>query len=437
MPNILILVPKLTNRLRYIMQFVLDEQLGLQYDLTVNLADFEQYQGPRMVYGDAPRGNDLFLKASALLFERDILSQDIKQFTYDEDLAMFPVYQRQSALPFDVFAAAFYLLSRYEEYLPFVRDSHGRFEASSGILHKTGNLDKPVVDYWIKKLGAILTDRFHGLVLKQKKYTFIPTYDIDAAWAFRHKGVFRTTGAYLKDLTSGNWSEIKLRSQVLRGKQPDPFDTFELQLSLQKEFGLRPAYFILFADYDVNDKNISVRNPHFHKLIRMLGDYADVGIHPSYNSFMNKPRLKLEVERLSRVLNRPVTMSRQHFLRMNLPSAYHNLIDADISDDYTMGYASEPGFRAGVAQSFQFYDLDNDISTGLRIHPFQLMDGTLCDYLKLDPDMAIAKATELIKRVKEVEGTFISLWHNESLSDSKRWAGWLRVYHEILREALP
>jgi len=437
MPDILILVPKLTNRLRYVMQFVMGEQLGLHHELTTNKDEFGQFQGAKMVYGDVPVADAMFLKNSSLLFERDILSQELKPFTYDGVLALFPVYHRQSFLPFDMFAASFFLISRYEEYLPFVRDIHGRFEASSGILQQSGNLDKPVVDYWIRKLSIILTERFSGLRVKRNRYTYIPTYDIDAAWAFRHKGVFRTTGAYLKDLIAGNWAEIKLRTEVLRDKKPDPFDTFGLQLSLQKEFGLRPAYFILFADYDVNDKNISVRNPSFQNLIRMLGDYADVGIHPSYNSFMNKPRLKLEIERLSCVLNRPVTMSRQHFLRMNLPSAYHNLIDVDITDDFTMGYASEPGFRAGVAQSFQFYDLDNDISTGLRIHPFQLMDGTLCDYLKLQPEQATQKAIELIRRVKEVDGTFISLWHNESLSDSKRWLGWLRVYHEILKEALP
>jgi hypothetical protein len=437
MDSVLILVPKVTNRLRYIMSFIMEEQLGLSYELTVNQTTYEQFQGPRFVYGDAPIGDELFIKRSYLLFERDILSQEVKPFIHEGVLALFPVYQRSSALPFDVFASAFYLLSRYEEYLPFVRDSHGRFEASSSILCRTGNLDKPVVDYWVRKLRVILAERFSGLTMRQKTYTFVPTYDIDAAWAFRHKGVFRTTGAYLKDLSAGNWDEMKLRTSVLRKKQADPFDTFDLQFSLQKEFRLRPAYFILFADYAVNDKNISVRNPHFHTLIRRLGDYADVGIHPSYNSFMNKPKLKMEVDRLSGVLNRPVTMSRQHFLRMNLPIAYHNLIDADITDDYTMGYASEPGFRAGVAGSFQFYDLDNDLMTGLRVHPFQLMDGTLCDYLKLNPEEAILKATEIIRRVKEVDGTFISLWHNESLSDRKRWTGWLKVYNEIIREALP
>ena len=32
-----------------------------------------------------------------------------------------------SDIPFDVFAASFFLVSRYEEYLEFQPDAHGRF----------------------------------------------------------------------------------------------------------------------------------------------------------------------------------------------------------------------------------------------------------------------------------------------------------------------
>jgi hypothetical protein len=122
---------------------------------------------------------------------------------------------------------------------------------------------------------------------------------------------------------------------------------------------------------------------------------------------------------------------------MNLPVTYHNLIDHDILDDYTMGYASQPGFRAGISDSFFFYDLDHDGPTPLRVHPFTIMDGTLRDYLKLEPEPALELVKNLIKEVKDVQGTFITLWHNESLSDTKRWAGWLDVYKQIIIEAIP
>ncbi|HOI32939.1 MAG TPA: polysaccharide deacetylase family protein, partial [Bacteroidales bacterium] len=224
---------------------------------------------------------------------------------------------------------------------------------------------------------------------------------------------------------------------VLRGKANDPFDTFHLQLSLQQQYKLRPVYFILFAAYGHNDKNISVRNRHFQQLIKYLGDYADIGIHPSYASYSNKQLLKHELNQLSAILNREVSCSRQHFLRMSLPETYQNLIEHDILNDYTMGYAAMPGFRAGIADDFYFYDLDHEVKTALRIHPFAVMDGTLRDYMQLDAEEAVSKAEDLINSVKAVNGKFILLWHNETLSDQKRWTGWRKVYQNLVESALP
>jgi len=72
-------------------------------------------------------------------------------------------------------------------------------------------------------------------------------------------------------------------------------------------------------------------------------------------------------------------------LRLNLPDTYRNLIDEDITDDYSMGYAALPGFRAGICSPYNFYDLDIEVETKLRVHPFMVMDGTLKDYMKLTP----------------------------------------------------
>ena len=156
------------------------------------------------------------------------------------------------------------------------------------------------------------------------------------------------------------------------GLQKDPFDTYDLQFELQKKYKLKPIYFILFAEYGFNDKNIPVENRVFQTLIKSLADYAEVGIHPSFNSNFSAKKLKDEIARLSKVLNREVTKSRQHFLKLQLPYTYRNLINLDITDDYTMGFAAQPGFRAGICSSFYFYDLDMDSETKLRVHPFTL-----------------------------------------------------------------
>jgi hypothetical protein len=41
----------------------------------------------------------------------------------------------------------------------------------------------------------------------------------------------------------------------------------------------------------------------------------------------------------------------------------------------------------------------------------------------------------LIDQVKRVDGTFISLWHNDSLNDQKLWKGWRRIYEEMIQYA--
>lgn len=434
--KLLILVPKITNRLRYIFDLLLNEQLGLQFELTTDSVSFTDYNDAKLHYGEYQIKDEIFQKAVPLLFEREISNQNLKWIDFENTKAIFPVFGKNSMLPFDIFAASFFLVSRYEEYLPFVRDKYGRFEAASTAMFQAGLLQKPLVNIWAIILKKTLSKHFAELKFKKKSYFFQPTYDIDAAWAYKNKGIFRTLGAYAENLLRQDWSEIKLRTDVLRKKRQDPFDTFDLQIEMQKKYHIHPIYFILCGDYDTNDKNISIRNRSFQDLIKKIGDYADVGIHPSFSSYMDEVRLKYEIQSLSDVLNRAITKSRQHFLRMNLPMSYQKLLKLDITDDYTMGFASQLGFRAGIADSFNFYDLDNDIITCLRVHPFALMDGTLRDYMNVEAKTGIEQAKQLISEIKAVDGTFILLWHNETLSNEKRWTGWLDVYQKIVEFAV-
>jgi hypothetical protein len=111
------------------------------------------------------------------------------------------------------------------------------------------------------------------------------------------------------------------------------------------------------------------------------------------------------------------------------------LLEYDITDDYTMGYPDQPGFRASICTPFFFYDLDLEFETSLKVHPFCLMDGTLKDYMKLEPHETFALMTELVSEVKAVHGEFIAIWHNESFAENERWKGWRAVFEYLLKEA--
>ena len=130
-----------------------------------------------------------------------------------------------------------------------------------------------------------------------------------------------------------------------------------------------------------------------------------------------------------------ISASRQHFLKIAMPATYRNLIENDITDDYTMGFAARPGFRAGICSTFKWYDLESEVVTNLNIHPFAIMDGTLRDYMKVDASEAMNHIRPLIDEVKNTNGTFISLWHNESLSDEGRWKGWVDIYRDLIHYA--
>ncbi len=433
---ILIYTHKITKRAKFIFNLFFDRLLGIPFELTSRPEYFMQYEGAKFNYSERQFKDELFFRAAGLLFETGIEGQELKVFSRETGKAFFPVYDKKSALPFDPFAASFFLVTRYEEYLPYMKDQFGRFDASQSVSLQHGFLDQPLVNIWAEEIKTILKQNFNNLRFGNRKFEFVPTIDIDSAYSYKYKGTVRTTGSLLRNLSKFQVSEILERIKVLSGLKKDPFDTYDFQFFLQKKYELRPIYFILFANYGKYDKNIPVHNRSFQKLVKSLADYAEVGIHPSYDSNSSFPSLKAEIERLSKVLNREVTKSRQHFLKLSFPTTYRNLINLDITDDYTMGYASQPGFRAGIADWFYFYDLDLETETRLRVHPFQVMEGTLKDYLDMNREESLGIIKKLIEEVKAVNGTFISLWHNESLSNDKRWAGWHEVYAEMIRYAL-
>ena len=188
------------------------------------------------------------------------------------------------------------------------------------------------------------------------------------------------------------------------------------------------------ADFSKYDRNIPFYNKKFIELIQSTSDYFNVGIHFSYNSNHSIYTKKKELDRLSNIVRRKIKKSRQHFLKLNLPLTYQNLIKLGIKEDYSMGYASHFGFRAGTSLPYNFYDLENEKETDLLIKPFVIMDGTLNNYLKLNVEEAKYSIKNIISTLKKVNGNYISIWHNHSLCDMDEWKGWKDIFEFSIKE---
>jgi len=290
-----------------------------------------------------------------------------------------------------------------------------------------------VVNIWANLLAKEIGRKYPQFVIQKKKFKFISTIDIDNAWAYLNKGFWRTSGALVKSAMKGSLSDFTSRLKVLTGKEKDPYDTYEYLDSVFKGNEEKVKFFFLLGDYAKFDKNVSHENSNLQKLIQDISRKYDIGIHPSFAGFMNGCHGKVirEGGRLKQITGKEILKSRQHYLNIKFPKTYQNLVKAGIREDYTLGFADQTGFRAGICTPFYFFDLLNESITNLLIIPFQVMDGTLLHYLKLSPEKAFEEIRAIMNEVKEAGGTFVSIWHNETVNDLGEWKGFRKVFEKM------
>lgn len=427
---------KITPRLEYIAAFISKQLLQKSIAFTTDKFFFASQNVPKINYSDSRISDDEFLLTPAsLLFEKDITPQQIIMMEHNNRKAFFGI--SNSDYPFDVFAATFYLLSRYEEYLPYKLDEYGRFAHTNSLAFKEGFLNEPLVNYWLIDFQKALQNKFPNLQFAQQKFKYIPTYDIDIAWKYKHKGLKRTAGAFLKYITSGNRAEMQERIAVLQSKKPDPWDSFEWLNTLHFYCKVSPYYFFLLAEKQVGyDKNISPSNKQLHKLIQHQSKKGIVGIHPSWQSGDNIKLLKQEIGRLEFIADQSVTCSRQHYIRFTLPNTFRELINAGIKKDFSMGYGSINGFRASIASSFYWYDLEKEETTNLQLFPFCFMEANSLYEEKLTPAQAFEQLMKYYSQVKEVNGLLTSIWHNQAFGSDPFFKGWKQVHEMFMKDVV-
>ncbi len=432
----LILLHEPTARHRYVFAHIFG-RLGVDYSITHNKEEFLDSEQPKFSYGYLPVDNELHFFENGLLSERDLRRQMPDTGSYCGVKVLFNHSFVTAALPYDIFSAVFYMLTRYEEYLPFRADEHGRFEADQSLAQREGFQYIPVVDYWIGQLAAVLGKRFPELKFTEEVYRFVPTYDIDIAYSFRHKGWVRNLGGFMRDSFRMNCDSYFSRLLVLPGLKPDPFDSYDYQFALQEKYGLQPIYFFHPGTYGKYDKNIAPENKNIRKLLGRISEKATLGLHPSWLSADKPEMIPLEKIRLEEACGKPIYCARQHFIRLRFPDTYRNYIAQGITDDYSMGWATDAGFRAGTSREFKFFDLLENKSTELTVHPFVFMEGVFKFYKNYPTADIMAQIEALTNEVKKTKGTFISLWHNESLGTSRPWQGWREIYEQMIELAKP
>jgi len=418
----------LTPRLGYISEFILSELLGVPFEI---ISDRRKLgKSPVINYSNEEIKGTFKIIPSGFLSETGIRNLNLS-VTWWKGLPVFFQSDGQSDFPFDIFSATFFLMTRYEEYLDFEPDIHGRFPASSSLAFRHGFLQKPVINLWVKELARLLILKFPNVVFKRNIFTAIITFDVDEPFKYLGKDMFRNIGGFLRDIGKKDTDALE-RYRIVSRKQKDPWDVFDYIFSRTIENSNRIIIFFSCGDRTDYDRWPSYQHDDYRKLIAEIAGKTKTGLHPSYYSCGNASKLNMEKERLCQITKNDIFAARYHFIRLKFPDSYSNLINAGFSEDYSMGYPDEPGFRAGTSNPFFFYDLSSERKTNLLIFPFQIMDATLIQYKKFKPEESMSVIEKLIDETRNAGGLFQSVWHNKTLAEGKKATEWKKVFENTL-----
>lgn len=411
------------------MRQVFTKILGMEIGFTTKVEDFIRHTDEKITYTKQPLQNEFFVRSNDLLFEQGINDIQIAIQEWEGTPCFFLTGER-SVIPFDVFAASFYLLSRYEEYLPHVKDLHSRFSPKDSIAYQNDFLLLPVVDIWAFKLLGLLKERFPLIKHKERRYDFTSLVDVTTSHAYAHRGLFRGVAGLLYDLGSLKLKRVWQRLGVGLRIRKDPYDNFAQLIGWHQSYGVKSIFFFQFADYSKYDKNVSTNSNSFKSLIKYIADYSTVALGASYSSFRDIDLLKKERSNLQNVINRPVNFSRMRYNRVDVPESYRNLVAAEFTDDFTMGYTHEIGFRAGTCTPFFFYDIPLELQQPIRLHPFALHDYALLGATS-EADVT-GKIKDIYAEVKKVKGSFVTVCSNELIGTDEK-LNWLNIYQNIIK----
>ncbi|HEY9185439.1 MAG TPA: hypothetical protein VIM94_08950 [Salegentibacter sp.] len=427
---LLIYTHKITPRIIYIFKHICTNMLGISIRFTSKIEEFIAHDGMKLSYGKQALGNELFIQNTGLLMEQGLSEVEIKVQPWGESFCFFPATEK-SDLPFDIFAASFYLLSRYEEYLPHVKDGYGRFPASESLAEQEGFLQKPVVDVWAYKFREVLQQRFPSLTKKDRSYSVQTIIAIEHAFSYRNKGFVRSFVGMLMDLGKFQFGKVLDRIQVLLRLKKDPFNIFEDLILLIKKHKLKLMFLFQLSDFTVHDRNINPNRLPHRSVIKYVADYSKVGLLLGYYALQNIKTLRKEKLRLEEIVHSPLQAVLNSKYNLSLPEHYNNLTELEIPDDYSMGYPEAQGFRAGTCSPFLFYDINTEVTTPLKIHPYAFNS----NILEEEPIGKIkSEIAKMLHDVKAVEGTFNSVFKNQDFSDysdKDLYYSVLKQIHEI------
>lgn len=366
-------------------------------------------------------------------------------FTKGEDIPVIygaeePSIKQENGLircSIDIAASAFFMLTRWEEFVLDDRDEHDRFPATSALAVTHGFIDRPIVNEYAHLLWHML----QALGCRQQPalqdFSFILTHDVDALlkwldWVH----VLRTAaGDIIKRRQHKTaFSRVREYRSIQRQELKDPFDRYDWLMKLSESRNLQSHFYFMsnWNSQSSNDRHSAYPLKHLYAraLFKKIKERGHViGFHPGYGTIDNENVWAAQRDELENACGCTVTTGRQHYLRFKVPQTWQLWQDQGMHVDSTCGYSRREGFRCGTGHSFPVFNIQSRQKLKLLEQPLVFMD--VCNFYDGGYDGKSFEHHHLfdIIRFARQFGTPVTLlFHNSVFAEP----GFTELYQQIL-----
>lgn len=353
-----------------------------------------------------------------------VLDKKIPFFFDEKQKEILTKKENGVVLNYDVISNAFYFLSGWQEIFCEQKDDLGRFPFAQSIQKKYDFVEVPVVNYYFELLKQSIELAYETKIELKNKSTFFLTHDIDKINSGWLEGGF-------SEFKKGKiLSSAKLGLKKIAGK--DAWNNLIEIANLEEEMNVKSAFYflpekgmnegVLNADYELKEVKNDIKE------LRERG--FEIGIHGSYGTAINKESFKAQLSKL----NFQFAGGRFHFLHFDIENTPEIIDEVGLKYDSTLGFAEVPGFRFGICNPFNLYNLKEEKPYIFLEYPLNLMDTTFqqSKYLHATKEDVIRVAEKLQVEIQKFGGVFTVLWHNNFFSDYK-YSGWREVYVDLVK----
>lgn len=218
----------------------------------------------------------------------------------------------------------------------------------------------------------------------------------------------------------------------------NPYWNFEKIMQLEEKYGVRSTFFFLNETKKLNPLNPSsyplglgkykFEDPKIASIIKELDKGGwEIGLHGSYDSYLNKVLLRWEKEKLEKVLGKNILGCRQHYLNLKVPETWEIQREVGLKYDATFGYRRSVGWRENKIKPFKPFD-------DFLVIPLTIMDCALFGMSKNIGEIWRI-VLNLIKIAERKNAVLTVLWH-QRVFDENEFLGWSEIYEKIIKEGI-